>query len=757
VIRDAVFLALITGILAAGQGRDAGGDAFERRCASCHGSDGAGGERGPDIVNDLRFRRQSAEELRRVIRNGVPEGGMPGFRLTDSELGALVSYVAGLRAPAADHPSAGDAAAGERYFLGEGKCAGCHNAVGPDLSNLARQRTRRQIEQALRHPESLNTPGYRMMSVRTRDGRTLRGFAKNESNYDLQLQALDGTLHFLSGAEIAGRVREGSPMPAFRGSGKEYGDLLAYLTRLEGKTAGSVTSESGIGFERVAHPERGEWPTYNGHLSGNRHSALDQINAGNVHRLAPRWMFPIPGARRLEVTPVVVGGVMYVTSGNAAFALDAFSGRQIWSYSRPLTKGVIGDAAGGINRGVAVLGDRVFMVTDHAHLIALDRRSGRLVWDVEMADYREHYGATSAPLVVNDLVISGTSGGDEGARGFIAAYRATTGERAWRFWTMPARPGDPGSETWIGRAMEHGCTTAWLTGTYDPGTGLLYWTTGNPCPDYNGDERKGDNLYSDSVLALEAGTGKLRWYFQFTPHDLHDWDAAQTPLLADTIFRGRPRKLLLQANRNGFFYVLDRVTGEFLLGEPFVKKLTWAQGLDAKGRPILVPGNDPTPQGTETCPAVEGATNWMSTAFHPGERLYYVMALEACGIYTKSAAWWEPGKSFYGGGTRRVPGEERRKVLRAIDPETGRIAWEYPQAGEAMSWSGVLSTAGGLVFFGDDSGAFAAVNAADGKPLWHFHTGQVWKASPMTFAAGGTQYVAIAAGGNILCFSLVNP
>jgi alcohol dehydrogenase (cytochrome c) len=757
VIRNAVILVLAAGVLAAGQGDEAGGEAFERRCASCHGSDGAGGERGPDIVNDFRFRRQSAEELGRVIRKGVPEGGMPGFRLSDSELGALVSYVAGLRAPAGDHPAAGDAAAGERYFHGEGKCAGCHSVTGPDLSNLARERTRGQIEQALRHPESLNTPGYRMMSVRTRDGRRLRGFAKNESNYDLQLQTLDGTLHFLSAAEIVERVREGSPMPAFRGPAKEYGDLLAYLTRLDGRAVAAVPAGRGIPFERVAHPERGEWPTYNGHLSGNRHSALDQINVGNVHRLAPRWVFPISGARRLEVTPVVVDGVMYVTSGNAAFALDARSGRQIWSYSRPLTQGVIGDAAGGINRGVAVLGERVFLVTDHAHLIALDRRSGRLAWDVEMADYREHYGATSAPLAVNDLVISGTSGGDEGARGFIAAYKAATGERVWRFWTMPARRGDPGSETWTGRAMEHGCTAAWLTGTYDSETGLLYWTTGNPCPDYNGDERKGDNLYSDSVVALEAATGRLRWYFQFTPHDLHDWDAAQTPLLADMNFRGRPRKLLLQANRNGFFYVLDRETGEFLLGEPFVKKLTWAKGLDAKGRPIPVPGNDPTPQGTRTCPAVEGATNWMSTAFHPEERLYYVMALEACGIYTKSAAWWEPGKSFYGGGARRVPGEERRKVLRAIDPETGRIAWEYPQRGEAVSWGGVLSTAGGLVFFGDDSGAFAAVNAANGKPLWHFHTGQIWKASPMTFAIDGTQYVAVAAGGNILCFSLVNP
>jgi alcohol dehydrogenase (cytochrome c) len=346
----------------------------------------------------------------------------------------------------------------------------------------------------------------------------------------------------------------------------------------------SERPESGLPFERVAHPQRGDWPTYNGQLGGNRHSPLAQITTENVGRLAPRWIFSIPNARRLEVTPVVVDGIMYVTTANQAFALDARSGRQIWHYARPLTKGLVGDAAGAINRGVAVLGERVFMVTDHAHLIALHRATGQLLWDVEMADYRQHYGATSAPLVVNDLVLSGTSGGDEGARGFIDAYRAATGERVWRFWTMPA-PGEPLAKTWVGRAIEHGCTTAWLTGTYDVETRLIYWTTGNPCPDYNGDERLGDNLYSSSVVALEPETGKLRWHYQFTPHDLHDWDAAQTPVLLDAPWQGRPRKLLAQANRNGFFYVLDRATGEVLLAQPFVKKLTWATSIGPDGRP----------------------------------------------------------------------------------------------------------------------------------------------------------------------------
>jgi alcohol dehydrogenase (cytochrome c) len=385
-------------------------------------------------------------------------------------------------------------------------------------------------------------------------------------------------------------------------------------------------------------------------------------------------------------------------------------------------------------------------------LLALHRLTGNLLWDVEMADSRVNYGSTSAPLVVRDLVISGTSGGDEGIRGFVSAYKASTGERVWRFWTIPA-PGEPLSETWVGKALAHGCTSAWLTGTYDAETDQLFWTTGNPCPDYNGDERKGDNLYSDSVLALDPATGKLRWYFQYTPHDLHDWDSAQTAMLVDANFQGKPRKLLLHANRNGYFYVLDRTNGEFLRATPFVEKVTWAKGFDAKGRPTVNPETDPTPPGAKACPSVEGATNWFSNAYNPATGLFYLMALEKCNIYTKADAVWTAGESYYGGDTREVPAKPR-KFLRAINLETGKIAWEIPQTGRAQSWGGVLSTAGGVVFFCEDSGAFAAADAKSGKLLWHFQASENWKASPMTFMAGGKQYVAIAAGPNVLAFAL---
>ena len=738
-------------------------------CGGCHGGDGTGGERAPDIVSPGLARRYSGEKFAAIVRDRIPGRGMPPSPLTPGALEALTAYYLSRTALAKDQPAPGDARAGKAFFDGAGTCARCHgllgrpgDVAGPDLSDLGAQRTREQIERSISDPAGEITAGYRLASLMLADGEKLRGFIRNESNFSLQLQIPDGRLRFLRREEIAELSREkGSLMPRIEIGAAERRDLLAYLTRLGGggETTGlGAGLEAGllpgaIGFETIENPRASDWPTYNGRLSGNRHSGLDQIHTGNVAGLAPRWIFPIRNPRRLQVTPLVVHGVMYVTGVNAAYALDAKSGREIWRFQRQRTKGVIGDAGSGINRGVAVLGDRVFLVTDDARLLALHRLSGRLVWETKMADPVLHYGATVAPLVVNDLVVAGVSGGDEGARGFLAAYRAESGKQAWRFWTVPT-PGEKGSETWIGNAWEHGCGTTWLTGSYDPEAKLLYWTTGNPCPDYNGDERKGDNLYTDAVIALDPASGKLRWYYQFTPHDLHDWDAVQTVVLVDAEFGGRPRKLLMQANRNGFFYVLDRLNGELLLAKPFVDQLSWASGIGSDGRPVLVPDQIPTPAGTKTCPAVEGATNWMSPAYNPITKLFYVMTLEKCGIYIKRPQRWTRGDSFYGGTTRVIPGERGGKYLRAIDPETGKRVWEVAQTGSARSWGGVLSTAGGLLFYGDDGGALAAVAADTGRPLWHFQTNVLWKASPMTYMVDGRQYVAVAAGGNIIAFGL---
>ena len=744
----------------------------------CHGADGRGGGHGPAIVDLPRPRAATQAAVQSVIQKGLADGGMPAFPISDSDAGSIAAYVMRLRMPAEGSTAStitGDAAAGERFFSGKGDCAACHmvrgngGVLGPDLSNIGRDRQPAQIEQMLQDPGNAPAPrggrggrggaSYKAVTVRLRDGRTLHGIAKNESAFDLQLLASDAKLYLLQKSEIASITREKSLMPKLQATPQEVRDLVAYLSGLRTDTAAKATLSAGelgagVGFPDVAHPARGSWPTYHGNESGNRFSPLDEINAANVARLAPKWMFPLPGApRALEMTPVVVDGVMYVTSVNEAFALDARSGREIWHYSRPRTQGLAGDAASGINRGVAVLGDRVFMVSDNAHLFALHRFTGQLIWEVEMADSRQNYGATGAPLVVNDLVIAGVSGGDEGIRGFLDAYKASTGERVWRFWTIPA-PGEPGSETWVGRASEHGCGATWLTGTYDPEARLLYWPTGNPCPDYNGDERKGDNLYTASVLALEPETGKLKWFYQFTPHDLHDWDATETPMLVDAKFGGQPRRLMLQGNRNGFFYVLDRVTGKVLLANPFVKKLTWASGIGPDGRPILLPGNEPTVDGQLICPSVAGAANWASDAYSPATGLFYMFAEESCNIYSKNDQWWKAGESFYGGGTRRAPGDATGKTLKAIDIQTGKTAWEIADVGGGILGSGLMATAGGLLFYGDGSGAFIAADSTNGKLLWHFNTGQSWKGGPMTYLVDGHQYIGVAAGSAVIAFGL---
>ena len=768
--------ACMSGALA--QSPEPGKREYEARCVGCHGADGTGGGHGPAIVDLRRPRATSGAAVRDLILKGIPGGGMPAFDIPVTEAAGIAAYVMKLKAPAGDSvqpPAPGDPAAGQRFFRGSGKCLDCHmvrgvgGILGPDLSFVGRDRHPAQIEQALRDPGSAagvsgrggrggrgGTPAYRSVAVRLRDGSTIHGIARNESTFDIQLLGTDGKLYLLRKDAISEIAREKSLMPPVQGTPEEIRDLVAYLSRLtEATPAPAGEIGPGIAFGDVARPKPGSWPTYNGDLGGNRFSPLRQIDAGNVVHLAPEWMFSIPSApRALEVTPVVVDGVMYVTTVNEAYALDARSGREIWHYSRPRSQGLAGDAASGINRGVAILGDRVFMVSDDAHLFALHRFTGRLLWDVQMADSKQNYGSTSAPLIVNDLVVAGVSGGDEGVRGFLDAYKASTGERAWRFWTIPAA-GEPGSETWSGRALKHGCGATWFTGTYDPESRLLYWPTGNPCPDYNGAERKGDNLYTASVVALEPATGKLKWYYQFTPHDLHDWDATETPVLVNAKFRGEDRKLLLQGNRNGFFYVLDRLTGKVLLAEPFVKRITWASGIGADGRPILLPGNEPTEEGQLTCPAVAGAANWPSDAFDPTTGLFFMFAEESCNVFTKNDQWWEAGKSFYGGGTRRAPADSSGgKFLKAIDIQTGHVTWEIPEVGGGILASGLMATAGGLIFYGDGAGAFVAADSHSGKLLWHFNTGQSWKGGPMTYQVDGKQYIGVAAGNMILSFTL---
>ena len=738
---------------------------FAKLCAGCHGADALGTDRGPILAGSRSLREHSIQQLRELIQKGVPTSGMPAFELPVRELDALASFVHSLNSPLAKSGVSGDPAAGKRFFFGLGRCDSCHmvegkgESIGPDLSNAGNELTIQEIRAALLAPSFRITPGYELVRVHLRDGQTIRGFARGRSNFDIQLQDLEGKFHLLQQNQVSSIEDEKkSVMQPVRASPTELRDLVAYLGQLNGVKTGAPararpSAGGGIDFSRIQHPRPGDWLSYDGNLSGNRYSQLSQINTTNVNQLVMKWVFTVPLWKQflpytpyfienmkyfgLEVTPLVVDGVMYTTGPHQAFALDALTGREIWEYSRPRAPGLVGDASLGTNRGMAILGDNVFMVTDSAHLLALNRTTGQVVWEAVMPDEPQHYGSTVAPLAVKDMVIAGVSGADWGIRGFLAAYRATTGERVWRFWTIPAK-GDPGYDTWKGKEPLYGGGSTWLTGSYDSETDTLFWSTATPYPNTDGQDRPGDNLFTECVLALNPKAGNLKWHYQFTPHDVHVFDATEPNVLADAPYRRQDRKLLLHADRNGFFYVLDRTNGQILLARKFVDRLTWASGIGPDGRPQLLA------EGSVSCP--ETATNWGSTAFSPVTRLYYVMALEKCTLTA----------SLSDEQIERPQEEPGKKVLRALDIETGQIVWEKPQIGpiEGKRVAGLLATAGGVLFYGDPSGDIVAVDERDGKTLWHFPTNGINKASPMTYQVDGKQFVALAVGPDILCFGL---
>jgi len=506
-----------------------------------------------------------------------------------------------------------------------------------------------------------------------------------------------------------------------------------------------------VRYEDILKSPNVDWLTYAGNYSGTRHSPLRQITAANAASLSAKWVYHIDTARKLECTPLVYEGVMYVTNSNEVHALDASTGRRLWQYRDEAVE------RQRVNRGAALLGDTVFFVTSDAHLTALDRRTGGVLWSVQYADPKKGYSATLAPLAVKDKIIVGIGGGDSGCRGFVAALDAKTGKEVWRTYTIPARS-EPGSETWGDLTIDWGGGATWLSGTYDPELNLIYWTTGNPWPDFYGGDRKGDNLYSDSLIALDADTGKMKWHFQFTPHDLWDWDAQAWPVLIDMPWEGKPRKLVYHANRNGFFYVLDRTNGQFLRATRLGEKINWASGMDPKtGRPQFVKGMAPSPTGQRACPSVRGMTNWMSPSFNAALGLYFVPCLEQCDIYTSSSREPEPMKGFAGTGGERIPTEPGQFFMRAFDPKTGNRVWEYPMTGKGTMWAGTVSTAGGVLFFGDDDGHIVALDAKSGRHLWHFNTGQSLTASPITYSVNGKQYVAIATATDVMSFGLFEP
>jgi PQQ-dependent dehydrogenase (methanol/ethanol family) len=742
----------------------AGKKLYLESCSGCHGPTAEGG-RGPNLAQGEQVRSATNRHLLSVIKDGVKGSEMPPFPLPDEKVWQIIAYLRNLTSVAFDSMAPGNIREGRSLFFGKAGCVDCHTIrgrggfPGPDLSNIARTRSFTQLRESLLDPDAHIADGYGGVSVETKSGQRISGVARDNTNYAIVILDAQGNLHRLLKQDLREvAFRKDSLMPhdyKQRLTSAELEDLLAFLGRqsmrggdvemeVPAKLQGAVTD----GLIRKSPSEN--WLTYAGDFAAHRHSPLNQINRDNVSLLAPKWVYHVENATHLEATPLVYDSIMYVTNSNEVHALDARTGRRIWMYRDELAK------RSDVNRGVAILGDSVFFVTGDAHLVALNRKTGGILWDRQYADPDRGQFATLAPMALKDRIIVGISGGDSGTRGFIAAFAAATGRELWRFWTVPAK-GEPGAETWGEMGPEWGGAATWLNGTYDPELNIVYWTTGNPWPDFYGGARRGDNLYSDSLVALDADTGKLKWYFQFTPHDTHDWDAQAWPVLLDTVYEGRPRKLVLHPNRNGFFYVLDRTTGEFLRATPYVKRLNWATGIDGKGRPVEVPHMEPAPNGTRVCPSVRGASNWMSPSYSPETGLLYVPTLEQCDIYTSSAKTPEPNKNFAGTGGESIPKEPGKFYLRALDPKTGEKQWEYPMTGRGDMWAGTVSTAGRLVFFGDDDGQLVALDARTGKHLWHFYLGQTLTASPVTFLADGKQYITIAAETDVFTFGLFEP
>ena len=510
---------------------------------------------------------------------------------------------------------------------------------------------------------------------------------------------------------------------------------------------------SPVTWERLvnAESEPENWMMYSGTLDSQRYSRLNQINTDNVTELEMKWSYQIPVIDRAETVPTVVDGVMFITEAPSNLtAVDARTGRVYWRYDHELPED-LRICCGRNNRGVAILGETLFMSTLDAHLVAIDARTGNVLWDVEVADYEAGYSKTAAPLIVKDKVVTGIAGGEFGIRGFIDAYDPVTGELEWRTYAIPG-PGEPGNDSWSGDSWKTGGAATWITGSYDSELNLIYWGTGNPGPDWNGDVRLGDNLYSDSALALNGDTGEIAWHFQFTPHDVHDYDSIQVPILADIEYQGSTRKVMMWANRNAFFYTIDRETGEFLEGEAYASQ-TWAQGLDPNGRPIRVPGMAPTYEGILVSPPIVGATNWYSPGYSQQTGLFYVTSFDGEQEFFKRDEDYEEGERFTGGGGRyNQPMDAFHSAIRAINPATAEIEWEFPIM--PRSSAGITTTAGGIVFTGSADGYFFALDAASGEELWHISLGARVHAAPMTYALDGQQFVTIASGNVVYTFGL---
>jgi PQQ-dependent dehydrogenase (methanol/ethanol family) len=725
-----------------------GGQLFVRNCSACHGDTGKGG-RGPDLTTGDWKHGGSIDDLVRNITKGIAGTQMPPIPMPDAEARLIAGYLLSLTETQSEKPT-GDEVKGRGLFFGAAKCDSCHmfagrgGVLGQDLTQVRGRLKVSGLVAKMAAPIPMVEAGG------------VRGVAKGEDTFTLQLMDTQQKWHLLNKRGLTQPIRKVEVAhPGVAASDRN--DIAAFL--LKAPTTYDATEEwkpaadLNVTYARLknAAAEPQNWLTYWGDFAGRHYSGLKQVTPANAPQLKSTWTYQL-GANTVETTPLVVDGLMFVTGPlNNASALDAKTGRPLWKYTRQLPK-VASHCTVMTNRGFAMLGDRLYMATLDTHLVALDAKSGNVIWDIEVDDYKKGYSITHAPLAIDGKIIVGVTSGECALTGWLDAYDAKTGKKLWRTHSTP-QVGDPNRKTWNPeKSADFGGSPTWTTGTYDVDTDTIYWQTGNPGPDYDGTVRAGDNLYSCSVLALDAQTGKMKWWFQFTPHDVHDWDANETPLLIDGVVKGQKRKLLVTAQRNGFYYVLDRLTGEFLAGREFAKQ-TWAKGLDDKGRPIVLPNTRPTPQGNYVCPDAAGTANWGSPSFDPSTKFFIVSVREACAIYTSMTKSPVPGEGFTGGGVEVDPKVGTPGSVRALDATTGVRKWDFPlYAGSSAT--GVLATAGGVVFASSYDGNLVALDAKTGKYLWHYYTGANIITSPIAYAVNGKQYVAIASQSAIFVFGL---
>ncbi len=758
---------------------------YNQACVACHGADGRG-DRGPSLATGTFSRGNADGEIFINIRSGIRGTQMPGFsNFTTEQTWQIVSFIRSLSGtattPLSNDKATGDAVAGKAIFSGKAACLTCHQvngaggAVGPDLSAVGKE-TVQQLQAKILDPNQVpGGPGRgrrrgampATVIAKTSDGHEYRGARKADDSFTVQMVDMAGTYHSFDKSQLQNlRIEPKSLMPddfSKRLTGAEIQNLVAYLKTLDGSDLSKVGAGTGLTWDRIrnAEKETQNYLTYWGDLGGKHYSSLNQINTANVKSLQAKWAVQLPGDGIVESIPLVVDGIMYTTGpvGGSAevLALDAKTGRQLWRYQRK-QKVISPYEINRVNRGVTILGNRLFFGTLDAALIALDKRTGTLLWEVQVADTMLGYNITSPPLVVKDKIITGITGGEFGVRAFLDAYDPATGKRLWRWYTVPG-PGEFGHNTWEGKSWEHGGSPTWLTGTYDAELNTLYWPIGNPGPDINGDVRKGDNLFSCSVVALDPDTGQRKWHYQFTPNDTHDWDSTEDMVLVDRMWHGENRKLLMHADRNGVFYILDRTNGKFLAASPFVRA-SWVKGWDADGKPITTENWRANPEGTTVYPSLGGGTNFQAPSYSPLTGWMYLMYYDGPGHYSIGPAPFEEGKQFQGRGTGGGFGPPPNngqappsQGLMAFDPESGKVQWKFELAQNALQ-PGLLSTAGGIVFAASEEGSFIALDAKTGKALWRFGAGASIPSSPMSYAIDGKQYVAVSSANVLYSFAL---